>query len=134
MQSRVSKRFLRFTKIQAIILYSAESGGVCTFCGAKIALSSQESSEVRPPFAERSVAPDSQGQPGSSTPANAAADEKVAEAVAFKNRLVRVFITKADYYSGCRSALLRVRWKEYLKQGISAVLGGPEQCKLVPKD
>ncbi|BDA48892.1 probable activating signal cointegrator 1 at N-terminal half [Coccomyxa sp. Obi] len=65
-----------------------ESGGVCTFCGAKVALSSQESSEVRPPFAERSAAPDSQGQPASSTPTSAAADDKVAEAVAFKNRLV----------------------------------------------
>ena len=114
-QFRVSKHFLHFTKIHAIILYCAESGGVCTFCGAKIALSSQESSEVRPPFAERSVAPDSQGQPGSSMPANAAADEKVAEAIAFKNRLVRVFITNTQsrlLLRLQRGALLRVRRKK----------------------
>ena len=67
----------------------AESGGVCTFCGAKVALSSQESSQVRPPFADREAAPASQEQPGSSMPASAAADAGAAEAVALKNRLVR---------------------------------------------
>lgn len=45
---------------------------------------------MRPPFAVRSAAPDSQGQPASSMPARAAADDKVAEAIAFKNRLVSV--------------------------------------------
>lgn len=85
-------------------LRSAEMGGVCTFCGAKVALSSQESSEVRPPFAERSAAPDSQGQPVSSTPTSTAANDEVAEAIAFKNRLVRVLSGRciAKCFSGCR--------------------------------
>ncbi|KAK9918905.1 hypothetical protein WJX75_007967 [Coccomyxa subellipsoidea] len=65
-----------------------ESGGMCTFCGAKVALSSQESSQVRPPYADRAAAIPSPEQPGSSAPASAAADAEAAEAVALKNRLV----------------------------------------------
>lgn len=106
------------TSIEAISLCSAEAGGVCTFCGAKVALSSQESSEVRPPFAERSAAPDSQGQPVSSTPTSAAADDKVADAIAFKNRLVRVPSEKCT--AECRLnrrkvsvvCLIVVAWKQ----------------------
>ena len=48
-------------------------------------------------------------------PANAAADEKVAEAIAFKNRLVRVFITNTQsrlLLRLQRGALLRVRRKK----------------------
>jgi hypothetical protein len=62
---------------------------MCTFCGAKVALSSQESSQVRPPYADRAAAIPSPEQPGSSAPASAAADAGAAEAVALKNRLVR---------------------------------------------
>ncbi|EIE18808.1 hypothetical protein COCSUDRAFT_44977 [Coccomyxa subellipsoidea C-169] len=65
-----------------------ESGGVCTFCGAKVALSSQESSHARPPYAERVAAPASQEQPASSALAGSAVDDSAAEAVALKNRLV----------------------------------------------
>ncbi len=73
-------------------LCCAESGGVCTFCGAKVALSSQESSHARPPYAERVAAPASQEQPASSAPAGSAVDDSAAEAVALKNRLVRAHL------------------------------------------
>lgn len=66
----------------------AESGGVCTSCGARVAISSQDRSEVRPPFAERTDAVNPEGQPSSSTTSSSAADARAAEAMAFKNRLV----------------------------------------------
>ncbi len=71
----------------------AETGGVCTFCGAKVSLSRSGASEVRSSAAERlrerraggnaasSVAP----QPSGSAESDSTA---IAEAKAFKDRLV----------------------------------------------
>lgn len=68
-------------------LCSAELGGVCTFCGAKLALACGAQSEERPSAAERRAG--SGAAAGSSGgAADSGALDKVTEAVAFKDRLV----------------------------------------------
>ncbi len=71
-----------------------DTGGLCTFCGAKVSLSKSGASEVRPSAVERlrqsktgEKAASSSGQgPSSSAESDSTA---IAEARAFKDRLVR---------------------------------------------
>lgn len=73
----------------------AEYGGLCTFCGAQVALSysqqSQTNASLTPPL--QPPATTAQTQPAFSSTAEATSstdqqDDKEADAVAFKNRLV----------------------------------------------
>lgn len=76
----------------------ADTGGVCTFCGAKVSLSRSGASEVRTSAAERlrerhaggSAASSSAPQPSSSAESESTA---IAEAKAFKDRLVCCLMT-----------------------------------------
>ena len=81
----------------------ADMGGVCTFCGARVSLSKSGSSEIRPSAAERlSKATLGKGSMGGSSeplPASSADSEStaVAEARAFKDRLVCIFIMPCSH-------------------------------------
>jgi hypothetical protein len=68
---------------------AAETGGVCTFCGAKVSLSKSGASELRPPAAER-LSRSNAGTGAAQQPSNSAQSDStaIAEAVAFKDRLV----------------------------------------------
>ena len=68
-------------------LCSAELGGVCTFCGAKLALACGAQSEERPSAAERRAGSGAAAR-SSGGAADSGALDKVTEAVAFKDRLV----------------------------------------------
>lgn len=75
--------------IRVCCLRAAELGGTCTFCGAKIALVHSVRSEERPPAAERRGGQSAAAGSPAGASGDAAATEKAAEAVAFKDRLVR---------------------------------------------
>ena len=88
----------------------ADTGGVCTFCGAKVSLSRSGASEVRSLAAERlrerraggNAASSSASQPSSSAESESTA---IAEAKAFKDRLVRLPHDMPDYARDTASAL-----------------------------
>ena len=88
----------------------ADMGGVCTFCGARVSLSRSGTSEIRPSAAERlSKATPAKGTMSSSSealPASSADSEStaVAEARAFKDRLVCIFIRL--FYHGAMPLVL----------------------------
>ena len=72
----------------------AETGGLCTFCGAKVSLSKSRASEVRASAAERLRERRAGGNAASSSgplPSSSAESDStaVAEAKAFKDRLAR---------------------------------------------
>ena len=76
----------------------AGSGGVCTFCGARVALTyGEHSQQVHAAKAQPSTAAGTKGAPEVSAATETAAaadteagDQKTVEAVAFKDRLVRL--------------------------------------------
>lgn len=68
---------------------AAELGGTCTFCGAKLALVQGMHSEERAPAAERRAGGSAAAGSSAGASGDDAATEKAAEAVAFKDRLVR---------------------------------------------
>ena len=70
-------------------LRAAELGGTCTLCGAKIALVHGVRSEERAPAAERRAGHSAAAGSSAGASGDAAATEQAAEAVAFKDRLVR---------------------------------------------
>ena len=91
----------------------AETGGLCTFCGAKVSLSKSGVSEVRASAAERLRERRAEGNAASSSgqqPSSSAESEStaIAEAKAFKDRLVRHLLDVAGPCHGTGHILHRV--------------------------